>query len=258
MNNIRLTFLGTGTSTGVPVIGCGCAACRSVDPRDNRLRCAALVEFKDSNLSIAIDAGPDFRQQMIESRTTKLDAILLTHEHYDHVGGLDDVRGLNYSMRRDVNIYASERVAAIVQKNLHYVFSPNPYPGSPQINLHKFSASPFKIGSVEVLPLPIMHGKLPIHGFRMGPLAYITDASHVPDSTIDFLKGVKVLVINALRVNPHPSHMSTGEAIRIAERVGAETTYFTHISHQLGLHKKVDASLPAGTHLAYDTLSIEI
>ena len=254
---IKLTFLGTGTSTGVPVIGCHCETCESKDPRDHRLRSSVLVSVEDGP-NILIDAGPDFRYQMLKSRTEALDAVLLTHEHYDHVGGLDDVRGLNYTTRRSVDIYAQPNVAEAVRRNLHYVFTQKPYPGAPRIDLHEIVGSKFPVHGIEVQTLPVMHGGLPIIGFRIGPLAYITDASVVPDATIRQARGVKVAVINALGPLPHPSHMNLSQAIEVAKQIGAQRTYFTHISHKMPPMNKMTALPLYNMQLAYDGLSVSI
>lgn len=254
---IKLTFLGTGTSTGVPVIGCHCETCLSKDPRDKRLRSSVLVEI-ERGCRILIDAGPDFRYQMLRSHTEKLDAILLTHEHYDHVGGLDDVRGFNYSMRRDIQVFARPDVISAVKHNLFYAFSTNPYPGSPRIILNEIDEDEFCVSGVKVEVLHVMHGDLPIIGFRIGPLAYITDASLVPEETINRAKGVDTLVLNALGPLPHRSHLNLEQAVDVATRIGARQTYFTHMSHKMPPAAKMRGKLPAGMRLAQDGLSILI
>lgn len=254
---IKLTFMGTGTSTGVPVLGCHCPTCSSADPRDKRLRSSALVEICGGP-SILIDAGPDFRSQMLRSGTERLDAILLTHEHYDHVGGLDDVRGLNYSQRRDIAIFAQPNVAEAVRHNLYYAFAPTPYPGSPRIILNEITDDDFAVAGTRVRALHVMHGGLPIIGFRVGPLAYITDASLVPETTIRAAKGVDTLVLNALGPQPHRSHMDLEQAIDVASRIGARRTFFTHISHKMPAAAAMEDALPATMRLAYDGLTVEM
>lgn len=254
---IKLTFMGSGTSTGVPVLGCHCRTCQSADRRDKRLRSSALVEIFGGP-SILIDAGPDFRWQMLRSGTERLDAILLTHEHYDHVGGLDDVRGLNYSQKRDIAVFAQPEVVKAVRHNLYYAFSPTPYPGSPRIILNEIADDDFIVAGVPVRALHVMHGDLPIIGFRIGPLAYITDASQVPEETIGAARGVDTLVLNALGPLPHRSHMDLEQAIEVASRIGARRTFFTHISHKMPPAADMDGVMPASMRLAYDGLSVDI
>ncbi len=251
-----LTFFGTGTSTGVPVIGCQCATCQSTDPHDKRLRTSAYIETPNAN--ILIDAGPDFRQQMLVNGKSDITAVLLTHIHYDHVGGLDDLRGVNYSQRHGIEIYARPDVADAVKKNLYYAFSEHPYPGAPRMTLHPISLDPFKIADLTITPLPVMHASLPIVGYRINDLGYITDAKTIPASTIELLRGVHTLVLNALAPLEHPAHLSLQAAIEIAREVKAERTYFTHISHNMGLQSVVGPTLPANMYLAYDSLRVEV
>lgn len=250
----KITFLGTGTSVGVPQLGCGCPVCRSLDPRDNRLRCSSLLEY--NGFRFLIDCGPDFRQQALRHGITEVDAVLLTHEHYDHVGGLDDVRPLG-----NTHIYAEERVLDAVRRVMPYCFGEHPYPGSPRIFLHEVTPTvPFvveKESQQPIVPLRVFHNRLPIVGYRIGDFAYITDASSLPEETYEALKGVRFLVVNALRMAPHPAHFSLGESLAVAARVGAEQTYFVHFSHDIGLHAETDAQLPEGIHLAYDNLTVE-
>lgn len=253
----RVTFLGTGTSTGVPVLGCHCDTCTSADARDKRLRSSVLIEV-EGGPTLLIDAGPDFRHQMLRSHTERLDAILLTHEHYDHVGGLDDVRGLNYSQKRDISVYAQPNVVGAVMHNLFYAFSPTPYPGAPRILLNEIADEAFTVGDVRIETLPVMHGSLPIIGFRIGPVAYITDASRVPDETIEKARGVDTLILNALGPFPHPSHLNLEQAIEVAGRIGARRTLFTHISHKMPRQSEMKGKLPEGMELAWDGLRIDV
>ncbi len=255
--NIELTFLGTGTSTGVPVLGCHCATCSSNDPKDKRLRSSALINIENGP-TILIDAGPDFRQQILRCGAETIDAILLTHEHYDHVGGLDDVRGLNYTTGHGVNLFAQPNVIEAVKRNLHYAFAATPYPGSPVIYLNEITTDKFTAAGIEITTLPVIHGRLPIIGFRIGPLAYITDASQVPEETIAKAQGVDTLVINALGPFTHPSHMSLSQAIDVATRIGANHTYLTHISHKMPPMADVEATLPPNMRLGYDGLKTHI
>lgn len=253
---LRLTFLGTGTSQGVPMIGCDCEVCRSGDPRDKRLRSAAMVEV--GGRRIVIDAGPDFRYQMLREGVRDIDAILLTHQHTDHIIGLDDVRAFNYFCQKSVDIYATELVQAAVRKVFDYAFTDKPYPGAPQMTLHTIGSEPFEVAGVKVTPICGKHFTLPVTGYRIGNVAYLTDFNHIEDSELEKLRGVDVFVVNALRHTRHLSHFALPEAIELARKVGAKSTYFTHISHQLGFHATEEPLLPEGMHLAYDTLTIEI
>ena len=254
---IRLTFLGTGTSQGVPVISCGCWVCRSGDSRDKRLRTSALVET--GRTTLLIDAGPDFRQQMLRESVGKLDGILLTHEHKDHIAGLDDVRAFNYVTGKPVDIYAEERVQRRVKQDFDYAFSENPYPGVPEIRLHTILPdAPFRIGDAEIVPIRGIHYKLPVFGFRIGRLAYLTDMNRIDDRELKKIEGVDTLVINALRKEHHLSHFTLDEALHICYRVSPRAAYLTHISHQMGRHATEERALPEGVHFAYDGLTVEI
>lgn len=253
---VRLTFLGTGTSQGVPMIGCECEVCTSADPKDKRLRSSVMIE--NNTTRVVIDAGPDFRYQMLRAGVKSLDAILLTHEHTDHIIGLDDVRAFNYFCKKSVEVWATERVQGVVRKNFDYAFEEKPYPGAPRITLQTIGDNSFKIGDMEIIPIRGRHFTLPVTGFRIGPVAYLTDFNHIEDEELERLKGVELFVINALRHTRHISHFTLQEAQEVARRVGAKQTYFTHISHQLGLHAEQECRLPEGMHLAYDCLTIEI
>ena len=250
---LKLTFLGTGTSQGVPMIGCDCKVCRSEDSRDRRLRSAVMVE--DGTTRVVIDSGPDFRYQMLREGVKAIDAILLTHQHTDHIIGLDDVRAFNYFCKKRIEVYATEAVQEVVRKNFDYAFSEKPYPGAPQITLHTIDQEPFKVGTLDIVPIRGKHFTLPVTGYRIGGIAYLTDFNHISDEELAKLEGVEVLIINALRHTRHISHFSLPEAEEIARRVGAPKTYFTHISHQLGLHAEEEPLLPEGMSLAYDTLT---
>jgi phosphoribosyl 1,2-cyclic phosphate phosphodiesterase len=253
---VKLTLLGTGTSQGVPVIGCDCAACRSDDPRDQRLRTAALIQ-SDSGLNLQIDAGPDFRQQMLRAKVKHLDAILLTHEHNDHVIGLDDVRPFNYSSGRAMAVYALERVVHEVRKRFEYVFA-EPIPGLPRIELLAIDAGQqLTLGELSIEPIGVMHGRLPILGYRIGDLAYLTDAKYLVPNELEKLKGLKHLVVNALQHQPHPTHMNLTEALAFVELIAPENAYLLHVGHHMGVHSEVSAQLPNGVMLAYDGMEIE-
>ena len=251
---MKVTFLGTGTSTGVPEIGCSCAVCQSNDPRDNRLRASVLVETAGKR--ILIDCGPDFRQQMIRSRIYQVDGILLTHEHYDHVGGLDDLRP--YCRQGAVPIYAASDVVEAIETRIPYVFRAHPYPGVPRLALHTISLEPFEVAGVLVQPIRVMHGRLPILGFRIGNFAYLTDILTLPETEVPKLQGVDVLVLDALREAEHPSHESVPQALALIDRLQPKQAYLTHMSHRIGLHAVAEQSLPAHVQYAYDGLEIEL
>lgn len=251
---MKITFLGTGTSQGIPVITCNCVVCQSTDHRDKRLRVSVLIETDDK--TIVIDSGPDFRYQMLRAGVKDLDAILFTHEHKDHVAGLDDIRPFNYLLKKNIDIYATERVEHALKKEFSYIFCEAQYPGLPQIDLHTITDQPFHIGATEIVPLNIMHYKLPILGFRINDFSYITDAKTISEDTLEKVKGTRILVVNALQREQHVSHFTLDEAIDFAQKIGAEATYFTHISHNLGLHAVVEKDLPANIKLAYDGLTI--
>lgn len=253
---VKITFLGTGTSQGVPVIACKCKTCRSDDEKDKRLRTSLLLETSDRN--ILIDAGPDFRQQMLKAGVTRLDSILLTHEHRDHIGGMDDVRAFNYISREPIDIYSDEKVQEAVRTIYPYVFSEHKYPGVPRMNLIRIDDQPFSIGSTEIIPVRVYHYRLPVYGFRTGDLAYITDANYIPEENKKKLIGVKHLVINALRKEKHLSHFNLREALQLIDEISPRKGYITHISHQMGLHKEVSRDLPANVMLAYDGLVVDI
>lgn len=246
----KLTFLGTGTSTGVPLIGCDCEVCRSADSRDRRLRCSSLIETQGKR--ILIDCGPDFREQALRHDIRHLDAVLITHNHFDHLYGLDDVRPLG-----NMPVYGDEVVMKTVHAFMPYCFGEHKYPGSATIELHQIEAlKPFTVAGVEVMPIPVTHGRFDILGYRFGPLAYITDASALSEDAFAALHGVETLVLNALRMTPHPSHFSLEESIAAARRIVAKDTYFIHFSHHIGLQAVTEPTLPEGMHMAYDNLQI--
>ena len=254
----RVTFLGTGTSQGIPMIGCKCPVCTSEDFRDNRLRSSVLVEH--NGLSILIDAGPDFRQQLLRADISDLDAILLTHEHKDHTGGLDDVRAINYFSKKALPIYCEVRVKKSLEQEYAYAFSEYRYPGAPQFDVRIIDDEPFVIGpengSVIVTPIRVKHYTLPVLGFRIGDIAYITDANKIDEEEYSKLKNLEVLVINTVRKQRHISHFSLQEAIDVAQRIGAKKSYLTHLSHQIGTHAQLSIELPDGILAAYDGLVI--
>ena len=251
---MKITFLGTGTSTGVPQMGCTCAVCTSDDPHDRRLRTSALVE-SDGGKHILIDCGPDFRQQMLALDFRPIDAVLITHEHYDHVGGLDDLRPL--SVFGNVDVYAEDFCATHLEERIPYCFAENKYPGVPQIRLHRIRpGEEFRIGDAGILPLRVMHGRLPILGFRIGPLAYITDMKTLPPDQLPLLQGIRTLVVNGLRHTPHNTHQTIAEAIELSEQLGRPRTFLIHMGHSAGLHRDSHLFLPSHASLAYDGLSI--
>jgi phosphoribosyl 1,2-cyclic phosphate phosphodiesterase len=251
---VKITFLGTGTSQGVPVIACECATCTSADSRDKRLRASLLVETTSN--TIVIDAGPDFRQQMLNARVKKLDAVFLTHEHKDHIAGMDDLRAFNYKSQAAIDIYAEERVQNAVRKEYAYVFSENQYPGVPKMELHNIDTYNIDLRGDIIIPLRIFHYRLPILGFRIGDMAYITDANYIPEETREKIIGVKYLVINALRKEKHISHFSLGEALNLIEEVSPRKAFITHIGHQMGKHADVNRELPVNVTLAWDGLEV--
>jgi phosphoribosyl 1,2-cyclic phosphate phosphodiesterase len=255
-NQLKITFLGTGTSIGVPVITCDCPVCMSDDPRDNRMRTSAMLEV--NGCTFVIDCGPDFRHQMLRKRVMNLDAVLFTHEHRDHIAGLDDVRAFNYVLNKKIDIYGTASVMEAIRIEFPYIFSDSRYFGAPQLTIHNIDTDPFHIKGIEFIPIRVVHEKLPVTGFRVGDFTYITDASHISDEEMEKIKGSKVIVLNALRNSKHVSHFSVGEAVEILEKLAPEQAYLTHLSHFVGLHEAVNNKLPGFIRLAYDGLVVEI
>ena len=258
---MRLTFLGTGTSQGVPVIGCRCEVCQSADVRDQRLRTSAMIECEDCR--IVIDAGPDFRQQMLRTGVRSIDAILLTHEHKDHTGGLDDVRAFNfvdYPTIRVVDIFANAQTAVAIKKDYDYAFAENKYIGAPEMRLHEIDTTkPFIVKGHEIIPINGRHSeRFFVTGYRIGPLAYMTDFKELLDGEEQKLQGIDTLVVNALRFKPHHSHFNVEEAVALINRIKPRVAYLTHLSHDIGLHAEAVSKLPEGVFLGYDGLAIDI
>ncbi len=247
---MRITFLGTGTSCGVPVIGCQCDVCTSGDAKDQRLRCSILVETDDTR--ILVDCGPDFRQQILRQPFRRIDGILVTHSHYDHVGGMDDIRP--YCQFGEINVYADHEACRGMLQMLPYCFAKNRYPGVPAIGLHEIKAgTPMTIGDIDILPVRVMHGQLPILGYRFGRFAYVTDMKTIDDNQAELLVGVEVLVVNALRFDkPHHAHQLVDDAVAFARRLGARRTLITHVCHDIGLHDDANRRMPNDVELAYD------
>jgi len=254
-NAVRLTFLGTGTSTGVPVPTCDCRTCRSPDPRDRRLRPSVLIEWP--GYTLLIDTASDFRQQALRHEIARIDGVAYTHAHADHILGLDDLRLYNWRQKASIPIYGSERTLDAISQTFWYVFTEGPSENTRPALERNVVHSPFELGGKSVIPIPAEHGSLPIFGYRIGNLAYMTDVSRVPESSIELLEGLDVLVLNALRHRPHPTHLTFDQAQRLAERIGARRNYLTHMSHE-GRHREIAAELSQGVELAYDGLQIEL
>jgi len=251
---LKITFLGTGTSSGVPMIGCECDVCTSPDKKDKRLRSSILVE--SSSTTLVIDTSPDFRYQMLRARVKKLDAVLFTHPHKDHVAGLDDVRAFNFFHNKPMELYANSLTEETLKREFAYAFSDKKYPGIPNLSLNTISNEPFCIGDIPVIPVLVWHLKMPVLGFRFGPFTYITDANRIDEEEKEKIRGSKVMVLNALRKEKHISHYTLEEAVAEVQELGVPKAYFTHISHQLGKHAEVNAGLPKGIELGWDGLEI--
>jgi len=253
---IKATILGSGTSQGVPLIACSCLVCNSNNDKDKRLRSSIKIEVE--NKTFVIDSGPDFRQQMLRTKTKQLNALIFTHEHKDHIAGMDDIRAFNYVNKSAIDVYATDRVEEALKREYAYIFSDEKYPGIPEINLINIENKPFFVQDIEVIPIQVFHYKLPVLGFRFGDFTYITDANFINDAEKEKIKGSKVLIVNALRREQHISHFTLEEAIALGKELQVPQIYFTHISHQLGLHTEVEKELPSGFHLAYDGLEIVV
>ena len=250
---VSLTFLGTGTSQGVPVIACECKVCKSYDRSDQRLRTSVLIQT--GGLNLVVDSGPDFRQQVLRSGLKQLDAILFTHQHRDHLAGLDDVRSFNFVQQKAMPIYGNELVIEQIRREFHYVFE-SKYPGIPQLEIHQIDNGTFEIDGLQITPIEVLHHKLPVLGFRIHDLTYITDANTIPEQEFDKIHGSKILVINALQKDDHISHFTLDEALKVIDTIQPEKAYLTHISHKMGLHEDVSQELLPNVFLAYDGLTI--
>lgn len=252
---LTFTLTGTGTSQGVPVIGCTCEVCMSTHPEDKRLRTACVIQTE--NTVVAIDTGPDFRQQMLRLKPPKVDAVLFTHPHKDHTAGLDDIRPFFFRQKKAMPIYATEAVQEQLKCEYAYAFvEKNKYPGAPDFHMELLTEAPFTVGDIAITPIPVMHGKMPVMGFRVGKIAYVTDVNLIPESSLKLLEDLDVLILDALHHTSHHAHFTLEQAIDIAKRLGAKRTFFTHMSHRMGLHHQVNAHLPEGMQLAYDGLEI--
>ncbi len=253
---MEITVLGTGTSQGIPVVACECFVCRSTDPRDKRLRTAVMIQDKET--CVVIDAGPDFRQQMLTHQVKKLDAVLITHNHKDHIGGLDDVRAFNWIQKKPMDIYGRESVLDSVKREFPYAFEEDKYPGAPQINLHTIKGAPLAINNMQLIPIDALHYQLPVYGFRAGDFSYLTDANKIEPGELDKMRGSRYIIINALRKEKHISHFTLDEAVEILQELQPEKGFITHISHQMGRHRDVQKELPENISLAYDGLKLSL
>ncbi|WP_266367917.1 MBL fold metallo-hydrolase [Tellurirhabdus rosea] len=251
-----VTLLGSGTSSGVPLIGCDCDVCRSADYRDKRLRTSVHLEVEGK--SIVIDTGPDFRQQVLREGIKRLDAVVFTHEHKDHTAGLDDVRAYNFRQRRDMPLYGRGRVLEQIKREFSYAFEENKYPGVPSVRLHEVDNEPFEVEGVRFIPIDVLHHRLPVFGFRVHDFTYLTDLNYISEEELEKVYGTRVLILDALQRQPHISHFTLEQAVALVERIRPEITYFTHISHKLGLHREVEKELPPYIRLGFDGLKIQL
>lgn len=248
--------MGTGTSSGVPMIGCDCAVCTSANEKDNRLRSSILVQ--SAQTSVVVDTTPDFRYQMLRINNRRLDAVIYTHPHKDHLAGLDDIRAYNYFTKKPMDIYANTLTEEALRRDYYYAFSDTRYPGVPELNLINIDETPFLVGDIPVLPVEVWHHKMPVFGFRFGDFTYITDANRIEAAEKEKIRGSKILVLNALRKENHLSHFTLEEAVALGEELQVPEIYFTHISHQLGLHENINQELPSHMQLAYDGLQLHL
>ena len=253
--SLKITFLGSGTSSGVPMIGCECEVCTSTDKKDKRLRSSILVQ--SANTSLVVDTGPDFRYQMLRQKVKHLDAIVFTHPHKDHMAGLDDIKAFNFLHKKPMDVYADSLTEEALRRDFYYAFTDTKYPGIPELNLNTINLDPFIVGDIPITPILVWHLKMPVLGFRFGKFTYITDANKIDEAEKNKIRGSEVMVLNALRKQKHISHFTLDEAIGLAEELKIPTAYFTHISHQLGLHSEIESELPDGIHLAYDGLQLD-
>jgi phosphoribosyl 1,2-cyclic phosphate phosphodiesterase len=253
---LQITFLGTGTSSGVPMIGCECEVCTSENKKDNRLRSSILVQSTATTL--VIDTGPDFRYQMLRTKTKHLDAVLFTHPHKDHLAGLDDIKAFNFFTKKPMQLYANSLTEEALRRDFYYAFAEFKYPGVPEIELNQIDLTPFIVGDIPVTPILVWHLKMPVYGYRFGNFTYITDANRIEDGEKEKIKGSKVVVLNALRKQKHIAHFTLEEAVALAKELQIPNAYFTHISHQLGLHDAIEKELPTGIHLGYDGLVVSV
>ncbi|HET9055643.1 MAG TPA: MBL fold metallo-hydrolase [Chitinophagaceae bacterium] len=253
---LKITFLGTGTSSGVPMIGCDCLVCSSTNPKDKRLRSSLLVQ--SSTTSLVVDTGPDFRYQMLRTGLKHLDAVVFTHPHKDHIAGLDDIRAFNFFSRKPIEIYANSLTEEALRRDFYYAFADFKYPGVPEMKMNEIDLTPFVVGDIPVVPILVWHLKMPVMGFRFGNFTYITDANRIDEDEKEKIKGSKYIVLNALRKKKHISHFTLDEAVKMVQELKIPHAYFTHISHQLGKHDDINAELPQGIELAYDGLVVEL
>lgn len=253
---LTITFLGSGTSSGVPMIACDCAVCTSTDKKDKRLRSSILVESE--NTRIVVDTTPDFRYQMLRENIRRLDAVLFTHPHKDHIAGLDDVRAFNYIQEQAMQVYANQMTIDALMREFAYAFADKKYPGVPNLELNSITLDTFSIGDIDIIPIEVWHMKMPVYGFRFGDFTYITDANRIEEDEKEKIRGSQILVVNALRTEKHISHYTLNEAIELVQELEIPTAYFTHISHQLGRHEEIEKRLPNGIHLGYDGLVIDL
>jgi phosphoribosyl 1,2-cyclic phosphate phosphodiesterase len=254
--DLKITFLGTGTSGGVPMIGCDCAICSSINEKDKRLRSSILVQ--SATTTLVVDTTPDFRTQMLRENVKKLDAVIFTHPHKDHIAGLDDIKAFNYFQKKAVEVYANKLTEEALRREFYYIFAEKKYPGIPNINLHTVNDKPFVVGDIPVIPILVYHLKMPVLGFRFGDFTYITDANRIDEEEKEKIKGSKILVLNALRKKEHISHFTLSQAVNLVKELKIPEAYFTHISHQLGLNDEINNELPGNIRLAFDGLTLNI